>query len=374
MAAVISGLTQSVRATPSLKANPYSFQFVTNRSPHFDFVRKMFQENMDSIYGDSQRALQKLSQENGRKCEILFKDQMPVGLIVYKSIIQQKYADDGLVDSFEVKHLMTAVSEAESKDVCDSYLINRLVRLAGRSLAKSVHIVVPDQSVKLLASLEKRGFSLVKSWNNKYSTGKVLLMKHAIAVKSGMIQAASSAEAEVEKQGERGLNKRKRDEDPQESRRELESRPPKKRELAEEMRVPARVEDVKRAEPDRAVAAPTGKRHELTLKRMYVHQIRGGGKTVEGRINSGVILRYRAGDQIRFFYQQNRSDDVTCLITDIRKYRGFKEMLETEGFKKCLTDVRSLEDAVRVYNQIPGYSERAARSGVVALHLEVIKK
>eukprot|EP01059_Diplonema_ambulator_P018259 TRINITY_DN304_c4_g1_i1.p2 TRINITY_DN304_c4_g1~~TRINITY_DN304_c4_g1_i1.p2 ORF type:complete len:195 (+),score=69.66 TRINITY_DN304_c4_g1_i1:50-634(+) len=117
--------------------------------------------------------------------------------------------------------------------------------------------------------------------------------------------------------------------------------------------------------------------HQLTLKKKYIHQIKhktrdGLQKTVEGRINSGIVLRYRKGDRIRFFYQANQSDDVTCLITDIKKYASFKEMLEAEGVQKCLTDVRSLAEGVRIYDSIPSYPQRAAQHGVVAIHLSVV--
>jgi ASC-1-like (ASCH) protein len=48
-------------------------------------------------------------------------------------------------------------------------------------------------------------------------------------------------------------------------------------------------------------------------------------------------------------------------------------MLQHEGFQKCLTDVRTLEEAVKVYHDIPSYADRAARSGVTAIEIEVLK-
>ena len=103
----------------------------------------------------------------------------------------------------------------------------------------------------------------------------------------------------------------------------------------------------------------------------YIHQIKGGGKTIEGRINSGMILRFNPGDEVRFFYKQNQQDDVRCNIEGIRKYSSFRHLLQQEGHQNCLTDVRSLEEAVRIYDQIPGYAERAAKFGVVAIHLSL---
>ena len=51
--------------------------------------------------------------------------------------------------------------------------------------------------------------------------------------------------------------------------------------------------------------------HHLTMKKKYIHQIRSGEKTVEGRVSKGAILKYCPGDKIRFYYYSNASDDVT---------------------------------------------------------------
>lgn len=114
------------------------------------------------------------------------------------------------------------------------------------------------------------------------------------------------------------------------------------------------------------------KQHELTLKAKYIHQIRSGQKTVEGRINHGMALRCRKGDTIRFFYHQNPRDDVVCKITQVVRYNSFRDMLQACGVSRCLADVRNLEEGVRIYDAIPGYSQRAAQSGVLAIHLSLV--
>ncbi|HPE85214.1 MAG TPA: ASCH domain-containing protein [Chlamydiales bacterium] len=116
------------------------------------------------------------------------------------------------------------------------------------------------------------------------------------------------------------------------------------------------------------------KHHELTLRKKYIHQIRSGQKTVEGRINHGMVTRYRVGDTVRFFYKQNPGDDVRCEITDIRSFKTFREMLENSGFKKCVSDIWTLDEAEDLYLNIPGYAERAAASGVLAIHIKVIPR
>lgn len=62
---------------------------------------------------------------------------------------------------------------------------------------------------------------------------------------------------------------------------------------------------------------------------------------------------------------------VLCEVTKLVVYKSFREMLEKEGFKKCVNEAKSLEDAVRIYDSIPSFKERAAQSGVVAIHLKL---
>jgi len=102
----------------------------------------------------------------------------------------------------------------------------------------------------------------------------------------------------------------------------------------------------------------------ITLKEPYFSQIINKLKTVEGRINSGQFLRMRAGANIKFI---NGQREVNCKVEGKVSYNSFKEMLEGEGLHKCLPDARDMNEGVRIYNNIPTYSQKAAQFGVVAL-------
>ena len=108
---------------------------------------------------------------------------------------------------------------------------------------------------------------------------------------------------------------------------------------------------------------------ELPLIRKYMEQIRRGKKTVEGRIYSGRFRRFKEGDTITFI---NLSSRVTCLITGLKVYRSFRELLENEGVRNCLADVSNVELGVRIYHRIPDFEQRARRSGVLAIRLKPI--
>jgi ASC-1-like (ASCH) protein len=113
---------------------------------------------------------------------------------------------------------------------------------------------------------------------------------------------------------------------------------------------------------------------EATLKKIYVNMIKEGRKTIEGRINSGMFSNLREGQLVRFFYMGYDSGEVVCKITKLKIYNSFEEMLTEEGHEPCLPDAPSLDAAISTYHKIPGYTERARNSGVVAIHLKKISE
>ncbi len=46
-------------------------------------------------------------------------------------------------------------------------------------------------------------------------------------------------------------------------------------------------------------------------------------------------------------------------------------MLSVEGVSACLPNVKSLDDAVAIYKAFPGYAEKEAKFGVLALRLSL---
>lgn len=107
----------------------------------------------------------------------------------------------------------------------------------------------------------------------------------------------------------------------------------------------------------------------ITLKEPYISQIIQKVKTVEGRINSGQFLQMRVGENVVFC---NQAKKVNCRIDGKKVYGNFREMLEAEGLKNCLPNARSLDEGVAIYESLPGFVERAARHGVVALKISVV--
>ena len=62
----------------------------------------------------------------------------------------------------------------------------------------------------------------------------------------------------------------------------------------------------------------------------------GKEKTVEGRLDKGMITRIKSGDTIKFTNRFNPCSSVMTKVVYIRHYRTVSEMLEAEGLYNVL--------------------------------------
>lgn len=109
----------------------------------------------------------------------------------------------------------------------------------------------------------------------------------------------------------------------------------------------------------------------IPIKKQYFDFIANGKKTVEGRIYSHPFTKATKGDVVTFI---NQSQKVTCKITEIVKYKSFKDMLDKEGVRNCLPDISTVDEGVKIYHSIPGYEDKAKKFGVIAVRIEKFTK
>ncbi len=107
--------------------------------------------------------------------------------------------------------------------------------------------------------------------------------------------------------------------------------------------------------------------HQCNLKDPYVSLIASGQKTFEGRVNTSYFKDYKVGDLVTW---SSHTTSVTTQILERREYpEGFREMLKDIGHKKMLPETKSLEEALVIYQMIPGYNEKVNRFGALAFGL-----
>ena len=87
---------------------------------------------------------------------------------------------------------------------------------------------------------------------------------------------------------------------------------------------------------------------QIPLKQPWLNFIKSGQKTVEGRLNKGIFSRLKQGETITFI---NKKLKLEVLVTYIKHYKSFEELLMAEGIKHVLPNVSSINDGVKIYHQ-----------------------
>lgn len=354
--------TASSLCLAAFTRNSYEFVSVRKESPHFPLITDIFKNKLESVYGNQDFNLERFESGKSRTCKVLLKDGIPVGLIAYLTELQR--ADD-LTASLEVRNLYVFNPEENVGRGYENKLFRRIQDIARKLSAQGIHVPTPKNDLFLTRFLTQKNFSTKDK-------GDKTLFYCRFPERIVVEQTESSSSSSSSNSGKRARPAELQiEETPRKSHRRYEEQSAGDHQRERMQKKQSPVHESTNTERE---TSGSPKSHEITLREPYISQIRQGRKTIEGRINGGIVLQYKEGDTIRFFEGRNPRNDVTCRITRITTFRSFREMLQASGFQKCLPEVRSLEEAVEIYDRIPGYAERASRSGVRALHVELIPR
>lgn len=118
-----------------------------------------------------------------------------------------------------------------------------------------------------------------------------------------------------------------------------------------------------------AVARPSApQRRFFRLQRQYLEHIKSGRKRWEGRLNVGAAAGISAGCKAVF---SSGTENLEMQVQSVRKYKSFEAMLCDLGVETCLPGVSSLPQGVGIYHSFPGYADKAAQFGVLAMELSL---
>ena len=107
---------------------------------------------------------------------------------------------------------------------------------------------------------------------------------------------------------------------------------------------------------------------DLRYKKKYYDMICFGKKTLECRLNYPFIRNIHVEDKVKFFWE-NKSQNV--IITAIRRYNSFAEMLNVEDIEKLVPGM-SYKGVLREYQSIyPDWKVKKFK-GIVVLAFEFV--
>ena len=369
--------------------NTTEFHVIDGTHPHFKKVEKIFVSGIGTVYGDQSNAIEKLSASRDRVCEGMYNKGHLAGIIQYKKALAGVDLD-----------LKTLVLRNPGKDKGKGFgrqLVRRAAVVASLRGAKGVVVSVSSEvSAAVLPFFKRFGFAVVETVEDKYKKGfSEHFMRGALAriedslqqrksrvgasSSSSRVEKASSASASHRPEVGGGEKKRMRPVSVGEGDRRAMAHagggggaaPARHRTESYGTVVPGMGRG--RGSALGGVTSSGGGRGGLitcTLQRKYVELIRSGHKTWEGRCSTTFFKDYQPGRLVKFF--AGRAASVTVRIVERKTFRGFREMLTAIGHQYFVPGVPTLEDAVRLYHNIPRYQEKAQRFGALAFKVEVV--
>jgi ASC-1-like (ASCH) protein len=392
----------SVSSSSSSTANLF-FQPVLGkgREQRWDQFVKLFHEKIEPLYGSQSGILERIKDNKDYTSRLLCSHDEPKGLLVYSRAMNQNLSEQGFPSSIEIKYLYVDDQASESaRNRIARSLLSFLRVEAKANRAMSITIRFP----KVCTDLEKIFTHLAFKGLRNFSDPDVT---YALKLDTEPMQR-EKRQAEIDDDEsyvrvDDGTNqrnddsnnalaedKRRRVSDTQSSGSSFSNgqrsnasfsshssssgsglgslssnfaRSPSSLSSSSAPRMGSHVSDLRRQ------YEPAPRSTSCPIMKKYLTYIQQGRKTVEGRINSGMFARLRVGETLVFMNQDLR---VPCKITKINQYATFADMLRNDGVPACLPDVTDLNQAIDIYRKIPGYAQKEAQFGVLAIHIQKI--
>ena len=106
--------------------------------------------------------------------------------------------------------------------------------------------------------------------------------------------------------------------------------------------------------------------HTMSLSQPWFDLVRSGIKTVEGRTYTDKRKKLNIGDTIIF---KNGKQSFDKKIKDLKVFSTFKEAIKNAKLKNILPGIKTYQEGVEVYLNIPNYKEQEKEFGVLNIYI-----
>jgi hypothetical protein len=154
---IIVNFIQTVESKSSAPHGHVSFEAVFCNPSALKIVQSEFKKVIEPIYGDQKNALAKIKEGRDRTCEIMFKSGIPIGLIVYKNILQEEY---GFKNALELKTLFLFNPNRNSGRGLGSMLFSRIDEVAKDMEAALTYCTASSKVENSLNCALKNGYKI----------------------------------------------------------------------------------------------------------------------------------------------------------------------------------------------------------------------
>ncbi|MCE5294020.1 MAG: GNAT family N-acetyltransferase [Chlamydiales bacterium] len=133
-------------------------------------LTEIFTRILEPLYGSQSKALSQIRESKDRKCFLMYEQENPVGVLVFKTEVSDEFADCGAPKSIEIKSLFVDQSMQNSGRGLGSRLVDKLkeeVNKLGIDYL-GLHVTVSETKPESLAFFKRKGFVITHEWQGRY--------------------------------------------------------------------------------------------------------------------------------------------------------------------------------------------------------------
>lgn len=109
----------------------------------------------------------------------------------------------------------------------------------------------------------------------------------------------------------------------------------------------------------------------MQLDKIYFHFIKNGVKLYEIRVYDEKRRNLKLLDIVTFYEKKTR-ETFEAEITELAYFDNFSAAISEVEFKQVLPNANSLDEAVGIYENFPGYKSGAAKYGVLRMKFKLL--
>lgn len=138
-----------------------------------EIIAEIFNRILTPLYGSQAKAIQQIRESSDRRCYLLYEGETPSGVLMFKTVLSNEFAEFGIRNSIEIKSLFVDNAAQNSGKGLGSALVDKLKEESAKlALGESgIHVTVSETKQDSLLFFRKKGFEITHAWKNKYIQG-----------------------------------------------------------------------------------------------------------------------------------------------------------------------------------------------------------
>lgn len=137
-------------------------------------ITGIFKTVLEPLYGSQEKALLQIIEAKDRVCHVLYLEDAPAGILVFKTTPTNEFSCFKIEKSIEIKSLFLCYSGKNSGRGLGTELLRQLHQEVLQAMQSQdtdfsgYHVTVSEKVPESLNFFQKRGFVVMHTWNGKY--------------------------------------------------------------------------------------------------------------------------------------------------------------------------------------------------------------